>query len=316
MNKIFNKPYFNKIIFIFIVGFISRVLVNYIYDVNVFLDYLNVVSLIYYIIMSIFICLIHEIIYFFNINIIPSFSIINELCNIIIYIFGFIIRILISLNTRIFYYKLEDIKISYVIKGVKYLFNRDKVTMDINQSYTSKYNNRTKIVDSKSIKDNSYVLEKNEKDGTKQNRGNTSERPRTSARREEVRIRREQAAWLAEQRLRSRSMRDGETNFDANTSSQTGSNRRSDEERRYLESLELPPILDDYYIPLVNNNPLLLEPYVVTDNPPVMEPSVTNFQNNSQSNNSQSNNSQGNNNNYTENKQINPKNITSNIQKN
>jgi hypothetical protein len=72
LNKIFNKPNLNKILIIFIVGFTSRIFINYIYNVNVFIDYFNKISIIYYVLMSMFTVLIHEVTTHFNINIIPT----------------------------------------------------------------------------------------------------------------------------------------------------------------------------------------------------------------------------------------------------
>lgn len=70
-NRIFNKSNINKVLIIFVIGFISRILVNYIYGVNVFVDYLNIISCIYYILFSVVIVTIHEIVGYYDINIIP-----------------------------------------------------------------------------------------------------------------------------------------------------------------------------------------------------------------------------------------------------
>src|SRR6266576_200877 len=80
LSRILNKSNFNKFLIIFIVCFVSRVLVNYFYSINVFLDYYNVVSVSYYICMSAFIILVHEFVDYFDFNIIPyfKFSIIKE----------------------------------------------------------------------------------------------------------------------------------------------------------------------------------------------------------------------------------------------
>jgi len=136
---IFNKSNRNKFIFIFILGFVSRVFVNNVYNVNVFLDYLNQVSVLYYLFFSLFIIIAHEFIDYFSINFIPSFSFISGMYKIIINIVGFIVRVFISMNIRIFYYKPEDINISSipsVKRGFEYLntlFNRNKVVMHINE---------------------------------------------------------------------------------------------------------------------------------------------------------------------------------------
>jgi|SRR5215469_13552585 len=73
LDRVFNKSNINKILIIFVVGLTSRILINNIYNINVFSDYFNKVSIIYYVLMSIFIVSIREVITYFNINIIPSF---------------------------------------------------------------------------------------------------------------------------------------------------------------------------------------------------------------------------------------------------
>lgn len=120
--RIFTKSNLNKAIIIFIIGFISRIGVNYIYDINVYLEYLNIVSFIYYIWMSLFIVLIHELIIFFDINIIPSF--IYDFCSLIIkhisIVWSYISRI--YLNIKIV--DIRNITISELtISSIKNTFN-------------------------------------------------------------------------------------------------------------------------------------------------------------------------------------------------
>jgi len=345
-SKILNRSNINKVIFIFVIGLISRTFINYTYNINVFSDYLSKLSILYYLFFSLLIIIIHEFIDYYHVNIIPSFSFINLLYSTIINTISFIIKMLVSMNTRIFSYKLEDINISSIIKGIKY-FNWDKATLEVNKPFIHSVNGN------KSIKE-SYILEKNEKDGVKKSVGSSVNREeynrlrreeadrlresrreasrlrrvetnrlreeraeygrrrelergrgkgRSGARREEVRLRREQAERMAEERLRSGLITGGEINFDANTSSQIGSNRIREDARLYQSSLELPPILGFEYPS--RSLPSWMEP-PVNNNPPVMESPVNN---NSSSNNNSSvmepspdyqNNSQGNNN-YTEN---------------
>ena len=199
LSRICNKSNFSKFLIIFIVGFVSRLLVSYFYTINVSLDFLTPVSILYYICMSAFIILVHEFINYFNFN--PSFTFVNGIFKAITDILGFIIRMFISMNKRIFLYKLEDFKVSSIIKGAKYFFNSDraKATMHVNQplAAASQENvNRTKILDSESLKEKSYILEKNDKNGSNKSsrgigglRGVNSERVR--AREEEIRLRRE-----------------------------------------------------------------------------------------------------------------------------
>lgn len=140
--KIFNKPNLNKILIIFIVGFTSRIFINYMYNINVFVDYLNKVSIIYYVSMSMFTVLIHEIITFFNINIIPSYAfnsinyiikVIHSLCKYITTVFNNIF----SINKKIFdNLKLRDFTISSIRKLLKDnpLFNSSsKLSLSVGQ---------------------------------------------------------------------------------------------------------------------------------------------------------------------------------------
>jgi hypothetical protein len=115
LSIICNKSNFSKLLTIFIVGFVSRLLVNYFYS-NLHLYFLTTVSILYYISMSAFIILVQEFINYFNLNILPYFSFLYKF---VVNVTGYIIKLLINMNQRIFLYKLEDIKISPVIKGVK-----------------------------------------------------------------------------------------------------------------------------------------------------------------------------------------------------
>src|SRR5690349_15430716 len=163
LSRVFNKSNFNKFLIIFIVGFVSRILVAYFYSVNVYIDYLSPISIFYYVYLSAFIILVHELVDYYGFNIIPSF--INVIYKYIINIVVFLIKMLISMNKRIFLYKLEDIKISSIVKGAKFFFNGDKATMDINPSSIN--DNINKIPGIKSTKANSYMLEKNGDDEPK-----------------------------------------------------------------------------------------------------------------------------------------------------
>src|SRR5438477_7522017 len=133
--RVLNKSNRMKMIFVFVVGFISRVFVNNVYNVNVFLDYLDQISLIYYLFFSLFIIIIHEFVDCFN-NVFPSFSFINVIDNILISIVGFIVRLIKLINLRIFHYKLEDIKLSSLSsnKIFKTFITKNKVVLNINES--------------------------------------------------------------------------------------------------------------------------------------------------------------------------------------
>jgi len=113
LGRILTKPNLNKIIIIFIAGFISRVLIVYFYNVNVFFEYLNIISILYYSFMSFFIVIVHEVINYFEFNIIPAFII--ELYSIFVNVIKNILNIgqylrktLNSANKLIFSLNLSD----------------------------------------------------------------------------------------------------------------------------------------------------------------------------------------------------------------
>jgi hypothetical protein len=64
--SIFTGINIKKVLFIFIVGFITRVIVNYCYDINVFRDFTNIISIIYYIFNALFIAFVDDIIQYLN----------------------------------------------------------------------------------------------------------------------------------------------------------------------------------------------------------------------------------------------------------
>jgi hypothetical protein len=71
---IFNRVNFSKVLVIFVVGFVSRVLVNNFWNVNVFVDYLNSISLGYYSFMAIFLVLVHELFSYIDLKLLPKIS--------------------------------------------------------------------------------------------------------------------------------------------------------------------------------------------------------------------------------------------------
>jgi hypothetical protein len=159
LGKIFTKPNLNKVIIIFIVGFISRFFVGNIYKVNVYLEYLNVISVFYYLCMSIFIVILHELIDYFGFNIIPSclFELSSFFVNIyknIISSASFVSKTISSANKHIFSIKLSDLKISSIREYFKLYLNKEKLTMGVDPS--NKKN--IEIIDNKV---NNNVLQKN-----------------------------------------------------------------------------------------------------------------------------------------------------------
>ncbi len=130
LSRILNKQNINKILIVFIVGLTSRILVNCIYNVNVFTDYFNTISIIYYMLMSIFIVLIHEIITLFDINIIPYSTFNNIKINFInIKIFGGV--------------KLKDLTVSSIRNLLKETSFDNKLPMTRNESNNFIINKRT-----------------------------------------------------------------------------------------------------------------------------------------------------------------------------
>jgi hypothetical protein len=73
LAKIFTRSNLSKVIILFTIGLISRILIGFYYDVNVFREYYESISLTYYSIMAIFIVILGELFTYFNLNIIPSF---------------------------------------------------------------------------------------------------------------------------------------------------------------------------------------------------------------------------------------------------
>ena len=100
-KRLFNKVTFTKVIIIFVVGLFSRVLINYFYGVNVFVDYTNLISLYYYGFMSLFIVFINEVVVYFE------WDIFALLGNFIRSLFGFVkyfIYIVFSFFSYIFHF--------------------------------------------------------------------------------------------------------------------------------------------------------------------------------------------------------------------
>lgn len=77
LSRVFSKGNLSKIIIIFIIGFVSISVVNYVYDINVFIDNIYSISVIYYTYMGIVSILFYEVVIYFNF---PSIS--NEVFNI------------------------------------------------------------------------------------------------------------------------------------------------------------------------------------------------------------------------------------------
>ena len=84
-SKIFTIKNLIKVLTIFIFGFSFRVFIEYTYNINVFIEYLNLISILYYTLMSSLAIIVHEMVIYFEFNFIYSFF---------EYIYVFILKIL------------------------------------------------------------------------------------------------------------------------------------------------------------------------------------------------------------------------------
>lgn len=78
--RFFTKINLSKVIIIFVVGFTSRLFINYFYGINVFVEFTNIVSLVYYSFMSLFIVFVNEVVIFFEVDFIGAFISLITFC--------------------------------------------------------------------------------------------------------------------------------------------------------------------------------------------------------------------------------------------
>ena len=185
--RIFSKSNLNKAIIIFIIGFITRIIVNHIYGINVFLEYLNIISFLYYISFSFIVVIIHEFVTYFNINVIPSividfygfvvkgFSVLYDIISLIIsYLwksYSLIKRIFLE-NIFISNLKLSDFSLKSIVFTIKNLFSyyiNDSTKLTLGDVEFNKIDKPSKI---------SYVLNK---DGDKDTLPNKTYKPSQSS---------------------------------------------------------------------------------------------------------------------------------------
>ena len=69
---IFTPVNISTILIVFILGFFTRFSVNYFFHINVFVDYLSSVSIIYYSLLSCFIVFIRDFLSYYSISFIPN----------------------------------------------------------------------------------------------------------------------------------------------------------------------------------------------------------------------------------------------------
>jgi len=121
INKIFNKSNFIKFIFIFTIGFSTRVIINYIHNINVYTDYFYNISLIYYICLSVFLILTHEIVEYYQFNIIPSFF-----SHIYLNITNYIYDMLSNLNKSILSIRIYNRSLNSILRSLRlYIYNNN-----------------------------------------------------------------------------------------------------------------------------------------------------------------------------------------------
>jgi SWI/SNF-related matrix-associated actin-dependent regulator of chromatin subfamily A protein 2/4 len=144
-SRIFTIKNLNKVLIIFIIGFSSRVFIGYVYKINVFIEYLNPISILYYTLMSSLAILVHEIITYFDFNIIPSF------------IFEKIYKMFNKFN-NIFYFFIKFIS-GYNINKLN-LTNLDPDANNIKDDIKSK-----SLINSKNKSDEVGKLNKNDSSG-------------------------------------------------------------------------------------------------------------------------------------------------------
>ena len=172
LKRVFTKTNLIKVSLIFIVGLISRAIVNHYYQINVYSDFLHSISIIYYFFMSIFIVLVHEFIVCTNFNIIPPY-----ITNLFVSIFNtlkpkeFYINLFktVMYNSKLLFssFKVEYLKISYITKIIRnFSFNgfNDKMLLG---PATDKYESYS-VRNSKDSTLKAYVLNKNGDSSSKQ----------------------------------------------------------------------------------------------------------------------------------------------------
>jgi hypothetical protein len=181
VKNIFTKVNFNKFLIIFTVGVISRAFVNNICGINVYIDFLNYISILYYIAFSVFIVIVHDVASHTGFSLIPVFVL--DILNFIIskiklVLESFTKSIYTTIkNSMLMFSKLKynDFKISSIRKVLKNSnFNfKDKMYLeDFSNDRNIRHNNKDTLL-------NTYVLNKN-KDGS--SNSHSSSRPPSNGR--------------------------------------------------------------------------------------------------------------------------------------
>lgn len=155
VKKIFTKVNFNKFLIIFTVGVISRAFVNNICGINVYVDFLHYISILYYIAFSIFIVVVHDVASYTGFSLISVF-ILDFLYFIIskikLVLESFIKLIYSTIKNSISMFsklKYEDFKISSILKIIKhsYLNFKDKMYLeDLSNDRDISHNNKDTLL--------------------------------------------------------------------------------------------------------------------------------------------------------------------------
>ena len=167
VKNIFTKVNFNKFLIIFTVGVISRAFVNNICSINVYVDFLHYISILYYIAFSMFIVVVHDIASHTGFSFIPLFIIdfLDFIISKIKLVFESFTKLVYTTikNSMLMFSKLkyDDFKISFIRKVIKDSnFNfKDKMYLeDLSNDRDVSHNNKDTLL-------NTYILNKN-RDGS------------------------------------------------------------------------------------------------------------------------------------------------------
>jgi len=163
VKNIFTKVNFSKFLIIFTVGVISRAFVNNICGINVYVDFLHYISILYYIAFSIFIVVVHDIASSTGFSLISVFKL--DFLDFIISKIKLVLESFTKLvytttkNSILLFSKLkyEEFKISYIRKVIRdssFNFNDKMYLEDLSYEKDISHNNRDTLL-------KTYVLNKN-----------------------------------------------------------------------------------------------------------------------------------------------------------
>lgn len=114
LPRVFTRVNISKVLVIFLVGFLCRVFINSYWDINVFVEYLSIVSIAFYSYMAGFVVFINELFSFFNISIIPRY---------ILEFFTNLFSMFVTSCTLVSHFKFEYLKISFIKRiSIEYLY--------------------------------------------------------------------------------------------------------------------------------------------------------------------------------------------------